>query len=126
MNFESLFVNFNGRTSRAEFVPALLVLLAVIAFYAYLVTGRTAQWCMLVLVFPGFVLLARRLQDMGRTAWLLLVPTVVMLAAFAVWLKIITLDPPLQAGVPLAALVLFLGMALWGSLAKGRSEALQG
>ena len=61
--FDSLFVRFNGRTSRAEFVPALITLLAVVAFYAFLVGGRTAQWCLAVLLFPAFILLARRLRD---------------------------------------------------------------
>ncbi len=75
MIYESLFVNPNGRTSRKQFVPALMVLLAVVAFYAWLVTGRTAQWCLLVMVFPGFILHARRMHDMGRSAWVLLAPT---------------------------------------------------
>ena len=63
MNFESLFVNPNGRTSRGQFVPALITLLAVVVFYQFLVTGRTAQWCLLVLVFPGGIVgaLSKRL-----------------------------------------------------------------
>ena len=87
MNFESLFVNPSGRTSRGQFIAALITLLAVVAFYAFLVRGRTAQWCMLVLVFPAFVLHARRLHDMGHTAWLLLAPAVLMVVAFAIWLQ---------------------------------------
>ncbi len=56
-----------GRTSRGQFVPALLTLLAVVVFYVFLVKGRTAQWCMLVLLFPAIVLHARRLHDMGSS-----------------------------------------------------------
>jgi len=44
MTFESTFVNAGGRTSRGQFFPALLTLLAVVVFYAMLVKGRTGQW----------------------------------------------------------------------------------
>ena len=74
MTFESLFVNPNGRTSRRQFIAALITLLAVVVFYAFLVGGRTGQWCLLVLLFPAVILHARRLHDMGHTAWLLLAP----------------------------------------------------
>jgi uncharacterized membrane protein YhaH (DUF805 family) len=123
MNFESLFVNPNGRTSRGHFVAALITLLAVVLFYAYLVTGRTAQWCMLVLVFPAFVLHARRLHDMGRTAWLLLAPVILMIAAFAIWLHIISLGASLDRAVPLIGLAVSAGFALWGCIGKGQTEA---
>jgi uncharacterized membrane protein YhaH (DUF805 family) len=120
MNFESLFVYANGRTSRGQFVPALGTLLAVVAFYEYLVTGRTAQWCMAVLLFPAIVLHARRLHDMGHTAWLLLVPGVLMVAAFAIWLNLVSLGANLDAAVPVIALAVSAGFALWGCL--GRSD----
>jgi len=118
MNFDDTFVHSGGRTSREQFVPAILVLVAVLAFYAFLVTGRTAQWCMLVLVFPAFVLHARRLHDMGRSAWLLAVPTIIAVAAFAIWLKIFSLGTAIDTFVGIAALVLFAGVALWGCVAK--------
>ena len=118
MNFDDMFVHFSGRTSRDQFIPALVVLLAVLAFYAFLVTGRTAEWCMLVLVFPAFVLHSRRLHDMGRSAWLLAVPTAVAVAAFAIWLKIFSLGPSMDTFVSMAALVLFAACALWGCVGK--------
>ena len=123
MNFEALFVNPNGRTSRGESVPALITLLAVVAFYAFLVTGRTAQWCLLVLVFPGVILHARRLHDMGHTAWLLIVPGVLMLVAFAIWLHIVSLGAQLDAAVPLVALAVSAGFALWGCVGSGQADA---
>jgi len=123
MNFESLFVNPSGRTSRAHFVAALIVLVAVVAFYAFLVTGRTATWCLLVMVFPGFVLHARRLHDMGRTAWLLAVPVALMLVAFGIWLRLVRLGGQLDSIVPIVAVVVAAGFALWGCLAKGQAEA---
>jgi uncharacterized membrane protein YhaH (DUF805 family) len=118
MNFDDTFVYPNGRTSREHFVPALIVLVAALAFYAFLVTGRTAQWCMLVLVFPAFVLHARRLHDMGRSAWLLAIPTIIAVAAFAIWLQIFSLGAQLDTVVYGAALVLFAAFALWGCVGK--------
>ena len=123
MNFESLFVSPKGRTSRGQFVPALITLLAVVAFYAFLVTGLTAQWCLLVLVFPGTILHARRLHDMGHTAWLLLAPVVLMIAAFVIWLHLISFGTQLDAAVPLIALAVSAGFALWGCIGSGQAEA---
>ncbi|MEJ1966698.1 MAG: DUF805 domain-containing protein [Gammaproteobacteria bacterium] len=123
MNFESLFVNPNGRTSRSQFVAALITLLAVVVFYAFLVTGRTALWCLLVLVFPAVILHARRLHDMGHTAWLLLAPAILMIAAFAIWLQIISLGAQFDAAVPLIALAVSAGFALWGCIGRGQAEA---
>lgn len=123
MNFDTLFVNPNGRTSRGEFVPALITLVAVVVFYQFLVTGRTAQWCLLVLVFPGFVLHARRLRDMGRNTWLLLAPVGLMIVAFAIWLGIVSLGAQLDGAVPLIALAVSAGFALWGCIGRGKAEA---
>jgi uncharacterized membrane protein YhaH (DUF805 family) len=121
--YDFLFVNPSGRASRGQFVPALITLLVAVVFYAYLVTGRTAMWCMFVLLFPAIVLHARRLHDMGHTAWLLLIPGVLMVAAFAIWLGIFSLGASLDRTVPLIALVVSAGFALWGCLGKGQAEA---
>jgi uncharacterized membrane protein YhaH (DUF805 family) len=123
MIFESLFVNPNGRTSRGEFIPALITLLAVVVFYVFLVTGRTAQWCLLVLLFPAVILHVRRLHDMGRTAWLLLAPAILMLAAFAIWLDIVSLGARFDATVPLIALAVSAGFALWGCIGRGNERS---
>jgi uncharacterized membrane protein YhaH (DUF805 family) len=123
MTFESLFVNPNGRTSRGQFVAALITFLAVVAFYAFLVKGRTGQWCLLVLLFPAFILHARRLHDMGHSAWLLLVPMVLMVAAFAIWLRVASLGAQLEAVVPVIALAVSAGFALWGCIGRGQAEA---
>jgi len=123
MNFESLFVNPYGRTSRSQFVPALITLVAVFAFYTFLVGGRTATWCMLVLVFPAVVLHARRLRDMGQNAWLLIAPAGLMLVAFAIWLGLVSLGASFNSVVPLAALVLAAGFALWGCIGPERRPA---
>jgi uncharacterized membrane protein YhaH (DUF805 family) len=122
-SFDFLFVNPNGRTSRAHFVPALITVLAVAAFYMFLVTGRTATWCTAVLIFPAIILHARRLHDMGYTAWLLLAPGVLMVVAFGIWLKVLSLGAQLDAVVPVVALAVFAGFALWGCVGRGQAEA---
>jgi len=122
MNFESAFVNPKGRTSRGQFVPALITLLAVVAFYATFVRSRNGEWCLLVLVFPGIILHARRLHDMGHSAWLLLAPAVLMIATFAIWLHIVSLGTQLDAAVPMVALAVSAGFAVWGCIGKGQAE----
>jgi mannose/fructose/N-acetylgalactosamine-specific phosphotransferase system component IID len=57
-----------SRTTLREFVPALLTLLMLFVFYVYVVKGRTAQWCMLVLLFPACVMLVGRLRHMRQPA----------------------------------------------------------
>lgn len=120
MNYDALFVNPNGRTSRAQYVPALVTVLAAIAFFGYLVTGRTAQFCMLVLLYPAFVLLSRRLQDMGYSTWLVLLPLVPMLASFAIQLGYLGLGDTIDVALQWVALVVAGAFALWGCLSQGR------
>jgi uncharacterized membrane protein YhaH (DUF805 family) len=119
-SFDVLFVNAVGRSSRGEFAAGLITLLTVVAFYAFLVPGRTGQWCLLVLLFPAIILHARRLHDMGQTAWLLVAPAVLIVAAFAIWLRIVNLGVQLDAAVPLAALAVSAGFSLWGCIGKGQ------
>jgi uncharacterized membrane protein YhaH (DUF805 family) len=118
--YDFLFVNPGGRASRSEFVPAVITVLVVVLFYAYLVTGRTAIWCLLVVLYPTIVLHARRLRDMGQNAWLVLAPAVLMVVAFAIWLKLFSLGAQLDSVVPLIALVVSAGFALWGCIGKER------
>jgi uncharacterized membrane protein YhaH (DUF805 family) len=122
-SFDLRFVNPSGRTSRTQFVPALITLLAVLAFYAFRVTGLTAHWCMLMLVFPAVVLHARRLHDMGQSAWPVLVPAILALAAFAVWLRLVSFGGQLDAALAVAALAIFASFALWGCVGRGQAEA---
>jgi len=123
MNYDSLFADPRGRTSRARFVPALLVLLAAILFYAFLVKGRTAQFCLLVLLYPALVLHARRLHDMGRSAWLLVVPAVLLVAMFGARLQYFSFGETGDAAVAALALAASAGVALWGCLGRGRESA---
>jgi uncharacterized membrane protein YhaH (DUF805 family) len=76
-----------------------------------------------VLVYPAVVLHARRLHDMGRSGWLLLAPAVLTIVAMAIWARRISLGVQLDSAVPVAALVVFVGFALWGCVGKGQAEA---
>jgi uncharacterized membrane protein YhaH (DUF805 family) len=118
MNFETLFVNPLGRTARGPYIGALIPLLAAAAFYYFLVKGVNGQDCLVVLAFPAVVLHARRLHDMGKTAWLLLAP--VALAVAALWLHLTRPGDPLETPVTLAAIVVSAGFVLWGLVGKGR------
>lgn len=120
MTYDALFVNPAGRTTRNQFVPALLVLVALVLFFAFVVKGRTATFCMLVLMYPGLVLHARRLHDMKRSAWLLVVPALLLLAAFTIWLKYASFGGSADSVLPLAALVVAAAFALWGAVSPGR------
>jgi uncharacterized membrane protein YhaH (DUF805 family) len=119
MNFNAVFANPVGRTARGHFIAGLIVLLAVTAFYFLLVKGRNGEWVLVTLLYPGFVLLARRLHDLGVTAWLLLVPLALMAAT--VWLNMFSHDAALARPVTLAALAVSAVFALWGCIAKGQA-----
>ena len=99
--------------------------MAVAAFYAFLMRGLTAHWCLLILVYPVVLLQARRLHDMGRSAWLLLIPGVLAVAAFAIWLRLVHVGAPFNALAQPAALVVGAGFALWCALGRGQAEANQ-
>lgn len=120
MNYESLFVNPRGRTAQAAFVPALALVVAAIVFFGYMVGGRTAHFCMLMLLYPAYVLLARRLRDMGQPAWLALIPALVSVAAFGVVLDYFSLGTAADSGLPWGAAAVAAGYALWAG--AGRSK----
>ena len=123
MTWDTLFVHPKGRTSRGQFTAALIPLAFVVWCYAGSGPNMYAPWDVLVLVYPAVVLHARRLHDIGRTGWLLLAPAVLTVAAMAIWAQRISLGTQLDLAVPLAALVVFVGFALWGCIGKGQTEA---
>jgi uncharacterized membrane protein YhaH (DUF805 family) len=121
MTFESLYVNPKGRTARGPFVGALLTLLAAVALYVFLVPGRSGQWSLLVLLFPAVVLHARRLHDMGRTAWLLLIPGA--LIAASLWFRMVSPGAQHEVAITGLALLASATFVLWGLIGKGQAEA---
>ena len=123
MSWDSLFVHSKGRTAREHFIGALIPLAIVVWWYAQASPNVYPQWSLLVLLFPASVLLARRLHDMGHSGWLLLVPAVLMVAAMMIWDHRLDLGAPLNFAMPLAALIVFVGFALWGCIGKGKTQA---
>jgi uncharacterized membrane protein YhaH (DUF805 family)/uncharacterized membrane protein YphA (DoxX/SURF4 family) len=121
--WDTLFVHSRGRSSRGHFIPALIPLAIVVWWYAQASPNVYPQWSLLVLLFPASVLLARRLHDMGHSGWLLLVPAVLTVAAMAIWDHRLDLGAQLNLAVPLAALIVFVGFALWGCIGKGKAQA---
>jgi uncharacterized membrane protein YhaH (DUF805 family) len=121
MNFDTLFVYFAGRTGRGQFIGALITLLAVFAFYHQLVPGRNSQWVQVTLLFPAIVLHARRLHDMGRSAWPLLVPAALIVATF--WLYLYVPGAQAKGSVAVAALIASAAFIGWGLVGNGQAEA---
>ncbi len=121
MNFEDTYVNAGGRTSRGQFVAALVILLILVALYAYFIKGRSGQWNLLVLLFPAIVLHARRLHDMGRSALLLLVPGALIAASIV--LRMVSPGSQIEVAATGAALVVSAAFSLWGLVGKGQDEA---
>jgi uncharacterized membrane protein YhaH (DUF805 family)/uncharacterized membrane protein YphA (DoxX/SURF4 family) len=120
-SYEAFFANPNGRTSRGGFVRALVPLLAVAALYFFFVRNRNGDWVLVTMLFPAMVLQARRLHDMGQTAWLLLVPGVLLLAA--IWLHMAGGNPGFQPAINWAALAVSVGFVVWGVAGKGQPQA---
>ncbi len=118
MTYESLFVNPNGRTSRGQYLGALIPLLAALALYYLLVRGPSGRLAMLVMLFPAMVLHARRLHDMGRPVWLLLAPAALLIATF--WLRAASPDTPIALAVTLATIAVSAIFVLWGLAGRSR------
>jgi uncharacterized membrane protein YhaH (DUF805 family)/uncharacterized membrane protein YphA (DoxX/SURF4 family) len=121
--WNTLFVQPGGRTSRADFLAALLPLALAVLWYAYKGPAiNYASWGVLVLLYPAVILHVRRLHDMGRSGWLVLAPAVLTVLAMFIWAHRISFGDQLDAAVPLAALVVFAGFALWGCIESGQSQ----
>jgi uncharacterized membrane protein YhaH (DUF805 family) len=118
MNFESVFVNPNGRTSRGQFIFALVPLLAAAALYYFLVPIYLSRWMLAVLLIPAFVLHARRLHDIGWTAWLLVIPAA--LIAVAVALHMTGANSGTQSTATLSAIAVLAGFGICGLVRKGK------
>jgi hypothetical protein len=65
-SYDTLYAIPLGGVALAQFLPALVLLLMVAAFYHFVVTGGTAFYALLTLAYPAAVLLARLVQGIGR------------------------------------------------------------
>ena len=119
MNFESTFIDPRGRLARMPFISALIILLLVAALYYFLVGGLSGDWCLVVLIYPFIVLHARRLHDMGQTAWFLILPAALLIAL--AYLHISNPKSPYLMPVALAAALVSAAFALWGLAGKGKA-----
>lgn len=119
--YDTLFVNPMGHSSRGEYTGAVITLLAAFAFYYFLVAGRNGQWVQLTLLFPALMLHARRLHDMGRSAWSLVVPGALLIAT--AWFYLFAPAAQGKGIVTWAAVIVSAGFVIWGLIGKGQSEA---
>ena len=122
-SWNTLFVDPSGRTARGHFVGALIPLALAVLWYA--LKGPAvdyAPWGVLVLVYPAVVLHVRRLHDMGRTGWLVLVPAVLGVVAMGIWAQRISLGAQLNGAVPLVALAVVVVFAAWACMGRGQTE----
>ena len=121
-SFNAMFVQTAGRTARGVFLAALVPLALAVWWYAKRgPAANYACWAVLCLLYPVAVLHVRRLHDMGRSGRWVLVPTVLTVLAMLIWAGRISFGGSLDNAVPIAALVVFLGFALWGGIAKGQA-----
>jgi len=122
MNYDTTLANPTGRTARGPYVAGAVVLALAVAFYIFLVhAGRNGEWVLVTFLYPGFVLLARRLHDMGKTAWLLVAPGA--LFAAGIWLHMFTKDTQLGGQLILGGLGVSAVLALWGLVGKSQDGA---
>jgi uncharacterized membrane protein YhaH (DUF805 family) len=119
-SYDALFVDNRGETARGNYIPAMLVVLLVIAFYDFIVTGRTADFCELVLLYPLFTVLIRRFRDMGQHPWLLFVPVMLMLLEFDIALGYFSLGEPADGVFHWIALAVTAAFIAWGAVGSGK------
>jgi uncharacterized membrane protein YhaH (DUF805 family) len=120
MNFDALFVYAAGRTARNQYIGALITLLVSLGFYYFLVPGRNSQWVQLVFLYPAVVLLARRLHDMGRAAWPLIVPAALVIAMAYLYLYVPTSTA--KVSVKWAAIIVSAAFMVWGLIGQSQAE----
>ncbi len=83
MDWRALLLSPNGRIRRGEFWTGFALVMATSAAVNLFQSG-VSHVLGLVLLWPQVCIHAKRLHDIGRSAWLLLVPFSVSLIALAV------------------------------------------
>jgi uncharacterized membrane protein YphA (DoxX/SURF4 family) len=119
-SYDALFVNNQGTTSQPDFLSGTVVVLVAIAFFGYIVTGRTADFCQLVLLYPLFTVLIRRFRDMGQHPWLLFAPVMLMLFEFDIRLGYFSLGELADGIFTWIALGVTAVFIVWGAAGATR------
>lgn len=80
IDWQKLFISFDGRIRRTHFGIAWLILLgvSVVAGWIPILGGLIS----LVLIWPNLAISVKRLHDMGHTGWLVAIPWVVSIGGF--------------------------------------------
>ena len=72
----SKYADFSGRASRSEYWYFYLFVLIADLVLSYSKVPIVDQYASLVFLLPGLAVAARRMHDIGRSGWWMLVPIV--------------------------------------------------
>lgn len=136
-DWQKLLFSFEGRTRRSHFWIGWLICLGagVVAGWIPLIGGLIS----LALIWPNLAIAVKRLHDMGKSGWLVVIPWVagivgVIAAIATVGVSALANAAALEAGDPIAILALLgpvmgilavvglicLGFLLWIGLSEGQ------
>ena len=129
MNWTSLFLSPNGRIGRRDFWIGFVIVM-VASLLINLIPGGLGALIGLLTLWPQICIHAKRLHDMDRTAWLMLLPGVVSVLAGIVGLMTGAMgsDGPGGVGHPndvvlfgIGAVIVVVGVGflLWVGLTRG-------
>jgi uncharacterized membrane protein YhaH (DUF805 family) len=79
------YAQFSGRTSRPEYW-VFVAFLFVAQILSFLIAPMVAAFFALLSAMPGLSAAARRLHDIGRSGWWLILPAIVIPAWLLVWI----------------------------------------
>jgi uncharacterized membrane protein YhaH (DUF805 family) len=125
MNWVGLLLSPQGRITRAPFWFGIMVVIAA-SLALNLISGPAGRLLGLLLLWPQICINVKRLHDMGRTGWLLLVPMVIGIACVVIGFVMGSGAEamPRPAPVPLAvAGLVSLAFLLWVGLTPGKPGA---
>ena len=126
MELKSLLLTPRGRIGRGAFWIGFAIVM-VLSLVLNMIPGVVGHLLGFVLLWPQVCVHAKRLHDMGRTAWWMLVPAVVLLVCGAATYVLAfseTGHGGSAATVPLAvAIVCGVGFLLWVGLTPVSSQS---
>ena len=80
MDWRTMFLSPEGRMNQKDYWIGMLILFAAWVLSGALHLLAPIAW--LLLIYPGVCVYAKRLHDAGRSAWLILAPVAIGVAAF--------------------------------------------